>query len=222
VNRQVGLATAAAAALVVFAAFALRTALAPEAAVSVAALEETRALARAPAVGSSEVQRESVRINAVAGAPGSLPARAGESEASAARDAAGTGAGAAASAVLPAAAPGAERTFSAAPQSAEAAGAVARDAAPGSPAAEADSEPAAGTSAQTLPRAASGVLRFHIVPWGEVHLDGRKVGAAPPLGRLSLPPGTHRIEVRNPGFASHAQVVEVRAGEELSIRYRFE
>jgi hypothetical protein len=69
---------------------------------------------------------------------------------------------------------------------------------------------------------ATGEVRFSIVPWGEIYLDGRRLGAAPPLRDIALQPGLHRIEVRNPGFASHSRTIEIRAGDAIRIRHRFE
>jgi len=78
------------------------------------------------------------------------------------------------------------------------------------------------SASRPSPGSASAILRFHIVPWGEVHLDGRNLGAAPPLGQIALAPGVHRIEVRNPGFPSHAETIDLGAGEQVGIRHRFE
>lgn len=75
-------------------------------------------------------------------------------------------------------------------------------------------EPAGGA-------ATTGTVRLNILPWGEVYVDDRKYGVAPPLRDVALKPGSHRIEVRNPGFASYVQVVDVRAGEEIRIRHQF-
>lgn len=69
--------------------------------------------------------------------------------------------------------------------------------------------------------ATTGTVRLNILPWGEVYVDDRKYGVAPPLRDVALKPGSHRIEVRNPGFASYVQVVDVRAGEEIRIRHQF-
>jgi class 3 adenylate cyclase len=71
-------------------------------------------------------------------------------------------------------------------------------------------------------RPAVGLVKLHVVPWGEVYVDGRKFGVTPPLIDLALSAGVHRIEIRNPGFPSHVQVVEVRAREEIRIRHRFQ
>ena len=68
---------------------------------------------------------------------------------------------------------------------------------------------------------ATGKVRLSIIPWGAVYVDGEKFGVAPPLRDIALKPGTHRIEVRNPGFASYLQDVEVSADEEIRIQHRF-
>jgi hypothetical protein len=69
--------------------------------------------------------------------------------------------------------------------------------------------------------ATTGTVRLNIAPWGEIHIDGTQYGVAPPLRDIALKPGTHKIEVRNPGFASYIQMVEVAPGEEIRIRHRF-
>lgn len=68
---------------------------------------------------------------------------------------------------------------------------------------------------------ATGSLRVTIVPWGEIHINDSPYGVAPPLRDIALKPGRYRIEVRNPGFASYVQVVDVQSGEEIRIRHRF-
>ncbi len=97
------------------------------------------------------------------------------------------------------------------------------------PAPVAEARPAPKTTAVKKPPppraepvpAATGLVRLNIQPWGEIHIDGTKYGVAPPLRDIALKPGIHRIEVRNPGFASYLQVVEIRSGEEIRIRHRF-
>lgn len=70
--------------------------------------------------------------------------------------------------------------------------------------------------------AATGNLRVNVIPWGEVLVNGTKYGDAPPLRDIALKPGSYKIEVRNPGFASYVQVIEVKPGEEIRIRHRFQ
>ncbi len=87
---------------------------------------------------------------------------------------------------------------------------------PRKPAAEAPPTERPATAA-----AATGTVRLNILPWGEVYVDDSKFGVAPPLRDIALKPGSHRIEIRNPGFATYVQVVDVTAGEEIRIRHRF-
>lgn len=67
----------------------------------------------------------------------------------------------------------------------------------------------------------TGQVRLNVLPWGEVYVNDRKFGVAPPLRDIALKPGTHRIEIRNPGFASYVQLIDIKAGEEIRIRHRF-
>jgi class 3 adenylate cyclase len=95
------------------------------------------------------------------------------------------------------------------------------------PTAETEPAPKAKAAKKTPQRApektaaATGTVRLNIIPWGEIHIDGTQYGVAPPLRDIALKPGSHKIEVRNPGFASYIQVVEVAPGEEIKIRHRF-
>ncbi len=73
---------------------------------------------------------------------------------------------------------------------------------------------------ETAP-ATTGTVRLNIIPWGEILIDGNKYGVAPPLRDIALKSGIYRIEIRNPGFASYLQVVEIKADEEIRIRHRF-
>ncbi len=98
---------------------------------------------------------------------------------------------------------------------------------PQPPAPLAKAEPAPKpTPAKKPPRpateaAATGTLRLNVLPWGEIHINGTQYGVSPPLRDIALKPGVYKLEVRNPGFASYLQVVEVMPGEEIKIRHRF-
>ncbi|HYH43170.1 MAG TPA: adenylate/guanylate cyclase domain-containing protein [Burkholderiales bacterium] len=65
------------------------------------------------------------------------------------------------------------------------------------------------------------MVSFAIAPWGEIHIDGKLHGVSPPLQELELPPGRHRVEIRNSGFAPHVEVVTAKAGERLRIKHKF-
>ncbi|MDH4151358.1 MAG: PEGA domain-containing protein [Betaproteobacteria bacterium] len=92
------------------------------------------------------------------------------------------------------------------------------------PRARVESRPAPPPQArETTPAPVStGTVRLQILPWGDVYVDGDKFGTAPPLRDVALKAGRHKIEIRNPGFASYVQIVDIRAGEEIRIRHRFQ
>lgn len=63
---------------------------------------------------------------------------------------------------------------------------------------------------------------FAIHPWGEVFVNGKSGGVSPPMKSMKLAPGKYRIEIRNTTFAAHAETVEVKSRDELTIRHRFQ
>lgn len=89
------------------------------------------------------------------------------------------------------------------------------------PPAAAQAAPAPVRAAAPTAPVAEGVVQLAISPWGEVQLDGRSLGTTPPLTRLSLPEGEHRISVRNADFPAHSVTVEVRADQPVTVRHRF-
>jgi len=68
---------------------------------------------------------------------------------------------------------------------------------------------------------APAVLNLVIVPWGEVYLDGRMQGVSPPLLELQVLAGKHEIKIRNTTFPAFTQVIKVKSGEKIKIRYSF-
>ncbi len=68
---------------------------------------------------------------------------------------------------------------------------------------------------------AHGTLKLEISPWGEVLVDGRNVGVAPPLNQLNLPAGQHVITIRNGEAPDFRQTIEVRPGKAVSVKHRF-
>jgi len=67
-----------------------------------------------------------------------------------------------------------------------------------------------------------GRIRLAIAPWGEVRVDGRKLGVSPPLNEIRLPAGKHTIEIRNGRFAPHRQTVDLADNDSLRIKHKFE
>jgi hypothetical protein len=66
-----------------------------------------------------------------------------------------------------------------------------------------------------------GRLEVAVAPWGDVLVDGRNRGRAPPLLVLEVPPGSHKIEIRNATSPAHVAQVEVKPGETVRIQHRF-
>ena len=65
-----------------------------------------------------------------------------------------------------------------------------------------------------------GAVQIAVSPWGEVYVDGQNKGITPPLTKLSLPVGKHKIEIKN-GDDSYAVTVEVNTEKDVKITYRF-
>jgi len=66
-----------------------------------------------------------------------------------------------------------------------------------------------------------GRLEVAVAPWGDVLVDGRNRGRAPPLLVLEVPAGSHKIEIRNATNPAHVAQVEVKPGETVRIQHRF-
>jgi hypothetical protein len=69
---------------------------------------------------------------------------------------------------------------------------------------------------------APGQVLIGVLPWGEVFVNGKSRGVSPPLRVLDLPPGVHTIELRNANFPPHVARVQVRSGEQVRVRHRFQ
>lgn len=93
------------------------------------------------------------------------------------------------------------------------------------PRARATAAPSVAKAATAVPAPAAapvmGVLQLAISPWGQVEVDGRPVGTAPPLARLDLPEGTHTVTVRNDDAPPLTITVQVSADKPVTVRHRF-
>jgi len=67
----------------------------------------------------------------------------------------------------------------------------------------------------------SALLSFAITPWGEVYVDGKKAGAAPPLKELKISAGKHVIEIRNLNFPPYSKTIDLQADSTKKIKYIF-
>jgi serine/threonine-protein kinase len=67
----------------------------------------------------------------------------------------------------------------------------------------------------------TGKLVLAVSPWGEIYVDGKLRGTTPPLAELELPPGRHRVEIRNSAQLPYHTFVELQAGDTHRIRHTF-
>ena len=73
-----------------------------------------------------------------------------------------------------------------------------------------------------FPPGTHGLVTFDIAPWGEVLVDNKPAGVAPPLAELKLAPGRHTIEIRHGELPAVAATVDVDPAKPLRIRHRFQ
>ena len=64
-------------------------------------------------------------------------------------------------------------------------------------------------------------LIIAISPRGELYIDGKHHGTAPPITTLVLEPGMHRIEIRSGSRKPYLTYMVVQAGEQRRIRHDF-
>ena len=65
------------------------------------------------------------------------------------------------------------------------------------------------------------VITLAIAPWGEVYVDGDRIGVSPPVNEVEVAPGKRKIEIRNGGFPVFTQVVDVKADQKVRIKHKF-
>lgn len=66
-----------------------------------------------------------------------------------------------------------------------------------------------------------GLLTFAVSPWGEVYIDGKKIGISPPLKELKVAAGKHRIEIRNEGSQPYKQTLDIAPEKNHKIKHKF-
>jgi hypothetical protein len=87
---------------------------------------------------------------------------------------------------------------------------------------KADTGKGAVPAAPAAPAVPPATLIFAIQPWGEVYVNGKASGVSPPVKSLKLAPGKYKIEVRNTTFAAYTENVDLKARDEVTIRYKFQ
>ena len=80
----------------------------------------------------------------------------------------------------------------------------------------------AAPAAPAAPAVPPATLIFAIQPWGEVFVNGKASGVSPPVKSIKLAPGKYKIEVRNTTFAAYTENIDLKARDEVTIRYNFQ
>ncbi len=65
-------------------------------------------------------------------------------------------------------------------------------------------------------------VQLAIKPWGEVFVDGKKVGVTPPLHKIAISPGKRQIVVRNTDFLPFETTLDIQPESLLQISHRFD
>jgi serine/threonine-protein kinase len=68
---------------------------------------------------------------------------------------------------------------------------------------------------------ATGIVRIAVSPWGQVEIDGKVAGTAPPLSELTLPEGKHQITIRNEDFPPYSASVNIAPGQPVTLKHKF-
>jgi serine/threonine-protein kinase len=66
------------------------------------------------------------------------------------------------------------------------------------------------------------MVMLAIAPWGEIYVDGDRVGVSPPVNEVEVAPGKRTIEIRNGTFPVFTQVLDVRADQKIRIKHKFD
>ena len=61
-----------------------------------------------------------------------------------------------------------------------------------------------------------------VSPWGEVFIDGKRLGVTPPLRDLTLPSGKHTILIVNATFTPYSKTIDLAPGSTHKIKYKFQ
>ncbi|MRR06144.1 MAG: HD domain-containing protein [Deltaproteobacteria bacterium] len=64
-------------------------------------------------------------------------------------------------------------------------------------------------------------IRFKIIPWGEIYVDGERRGSSPPLKALRIETGEHEIVIRNSSLKQYRRSVRLNQRDSVTIEHRF-
>jgi serine/threonine protein kinase len=81
--------------------------------------------------------------------------------------------------------------------------------------------PAVVEKKAAAPVAETVTYKLAIKPWGTVYVDGRERGVSPPMKRLVLPAGKHKIRIANPSFPDYSVAVDSGKDKSGAIEHDF-
>ncbi|MBI1397388.1 MAG: hypothetical protein GC151_15560 [Betaproteobacteria bacterium] len=81
--------------------------------------------------------------------------------------------------------------------------------------------PVNGQSHPGRTHADNAVIRLAISPWGEVIVNGSRVGVSPPLNAVEVPPGKVTIEIRNGPSATYERTLALGPGQRVRVKHKF-
>jgi hypothetical protein len=70
--------------------------------------------------------------------------------------------------------------------------------------------------------ARAATLLLAVKPWGEVYVDGTKIGVTPPLKRLELAPGLRLITITNSSLPRYQARLTVEPGAQMTVAHDFD
>jgi serine/threonine-protein kinase len=65
------------------------------------------------------------------------------------------------------------------------------------------------------------ILDFAIAPWGEIYIDGKKIGISPPLKTFKVGPGKHIVEIKNTDLPPYSATMDLEPQANKKIKHRF-
>ncbi len=64
-------------------------------------------------------------------------------------------------------------------------------------------------------------VKLAVKPWGTIFVDGKQKGVTPPLKKISVTEGKHKIRIVNPNFPDYVSEIDVSKKKMLGIEHDF-
>jgi hypothetical protein len=74
---------------------------------------------------------------------------------------------------------------------------------------------------QSSPPIERGTVFLAVKPWGEVYVDGKKIGVTPPLQSFDVSPGSRVITIKNTSFPSYRKSLAVQRDAKVTVAHDF-